>query len=594
MASQKEKEDVNAADGQGRTALHFACEEGDLNQVKLLIRKKAFVNVQDKNWWSPLHCAASKKYLQIVRYLLREGADPTVITNTRTSALHYVARLRDEDLEGFQPGSVKPIPKGGDKAKDIAAFLESSQVANTIKTLMDAGADVNSKNATGATPLHEAAYKGSEVGALALLRYQAKLDVKDKYGETALHYAVRAGHKDVVLVLLESGADPEIKGQRGTAEEVGGSNEIKTEIQKLLQEYTEKKQEANRNNDLSPNQDVLCADRLERLPRDLREAIEKAGIDPQVCENNFPVLTRIFDYLYKKKVIHTDIAASSLFKKGDPTKVYKKIDSSGQGGFGKVFLAKNVENKLTVAVKRISHISKKERFRNLAEIIFLKSFDHPNILRYAECYEWKDELWIVTEFMEGGTLKEAIAVRKFTEGDISYIARQVLKALHYLHCRHIVHRDIKSSNIMLSVNGDVKIIDFGLTVDISKNPTNHTAGSAHWMAPEVVLHKQYTCSADIWSFGLTLLECANRETPFKSPLRAMLSVATGWSPCLDNPESWSTDFRSFLAACLAHDPTRRMLPEALYKLPFITKGPTREAFINSVHQIFIANTFPGV
>eukprot|EP01102_Stenamoeba_stenopodia_P014132 TRINITY_DN4664_c0_g1_i2.p1 TRINITY_DN4664_c0_g1~~TRINITY_DN4664_c0_g1_i2.p1 ORF type:complete len:457 (+),score=109.05 TRINITY_DN4664_c0_g1_i2:217-1587(+) len=450
-------ENVNDTDAQGRTALHRASEAGDLNLVKTLLRKHAFVNAQDKNWWTPLHCATSARHLPIVKLLVREGADPTIITNTRTTALHYIARIRDDELEGYQA----PLSKSGNtKQKEIAALIDASPVASTIKLLVEAGADVNSKNATGATPLHEAAYKASEAAALILLKFQAKLDVKDKYGETALHYAVRAGHKAIVEILLEHGADPEIKGQRGTAEEVGGSAETKSEILQLIHEYTEKKQEANRNNELSPNQDVLCADRVERLPRDLREEIERAGLDTAAIEANFQVFTRIADHLYKKKVLYTDIAPSSLLRKGDPTKIYKKIDSSGQGGFGKVFYAKNLENKLTVAIKRIQHESAKERFRNISEIVFLKTFDHPNILRYAECWEWKNELWIVTEYMEGGTLKEAINVRKFTEGDISYIARQVLKALHYLHCKNIVHRDIKSSNIMLGINGDVKISSY--------------------------------------------------------------------------------------------------------------------------------------
>jgi p21-activated kinase 1 len=97
-----------------------------------------------------------------------------------------------------------------------------------------------------------------------------------------------------------------------------------------------------------------------------------------------------------------------------------------------------------------------------------------------ECYEWKDECWVVMEFLEGGTLTEARKSHNFEEKEIAYIAKELLKGLVYLHSLGIVHRDLKSENIMMSVLGDIKLIDFGLAIDANKiRPT--MVGSPYWL-----------------------------------------------------------------------------------------------------------------
>jgi ankyrin repeat protein len=148
--------EIDARDGSQRTALHRACEEADMDKVKFLLKKKAAVNAKDKNNWTPLHCAASSKSLEIVRLLLKAGADPAMITNTETTALHYLCRL--------------PIEPG--KKKDGLLAV--------LKSLLEKGARVNAKNSTGMTCLHEAAYKGSEATITFLIKNGAAIEEKDK------------------------------------------------------------------------------------------------------------------------------------------------------------------------------------------------------------------------------------------------------------------------------------------------------------------------------------------------------------------------------------------------------------------------------
>jgi serine/threonine protein kinase len=90
-----------------------------------------------------------------------------------------------------------------------------------------------------------------------------------------------------------------------------------------------------------------------------------------------------------------------------------------------VFLAKNLENKLTVAIKKMPNDTSKTIASNFMEILLLKECNHPNILRYVESWKWKNEIWIITEYMEGGTLQQALQTQKLSEDEMSFVARQV-------------------------------------------------------------------------------------------------------------------------------------------------------------------------
>lgn len=124
------------------------------------------------------------------------------------------------------------------------------------------------------------------------------------------------------------------------------------------------------------------------------------------------------------------------------------------------------------------------------------------------------------EHLEGGTLDQVAKSVNFTEPQISFVAREVLKALEYLHSENLVHRDLKSSNIMLSIKGEVKLIDFGLCVDISSGKKTAMVGSPFWMPPEMIRRLPHGAKVDIWSLGICLVELANGCPPnVKSSLK---------------------------------------------------------------------------
>jgi serine/threonine protein kinase len=179
------------------------------------------------------------------------------------------------------------------------------------------------------------------------------------------------------------------------------------------------------------------------------------------------------------------------------------------------------------------------------------------------------------EFMNGGKLTDLLYVTKFTEPQIASICKECLKALKYLHDIHRIHRDIKSDNVLLSSNGEVKLADFGFCAELSTGEKRKSVvGTPYWMAPEVIRGIDYDIKVDIWSTGIMALELADGEPPLMElpPLRALFIIATQASPQLREPHKWSNEFRDFLSRCLQKDPSLRATADELLQHPFIQKA----------------------
>lgn len=135
----------------------------------------------------------------------------------------------------------------------------------------------------------------------------------------------------------------------------------------------------------------------------------------------------------------------------------------------------------------------------LNELIQLKKLSHPNLVAFIDSFflETKRNLKIVTEFMDGGALTDVAEQIVMSEPQIAAISFEVLKGLDFLHDQNIIHRDIKSDNILLDTRGIVKIADLGFSVKVSVNETRKTAcGTPYWMSPElVIIHSSLISSA---------------------------------------------------------------------------------------------------
>ncbi|NXO46258.1 PAK1 kinase, partial [Locustella ochotensis] len=119
-----------------------------------------------------------------------------------------------------------------------------------------------------------------------------------------------------------------------------------------------------------------------------------------------------------------------------------------------------------------------------------------------------EELWLVMEYMDGGTLYDVINETQMSEGEIAAVSRECLQGLDFLHSNLVIHRDVKSCNILFRRDGSVKLADFGLSAQLipEQNQRTSMAGTSWWMAPEIVTHKPYGPKVDIWSFGIVGIE----------------------------------------------------------------------------------------
>lgn len=325
-----------------------------------------------------------------------------------------------------------------------------------------------------------------------------------------------------------------------------------------------------------------------------REEAEAAADEDKKAEINpddfgFLVKPCPFEtYGYRSKTF-IDTATEALISKGDCLAKYKIQDQLGSGGFGRVYLAKGPRGE-KYAVKKMPHDTRKQQRLNLREVCMLHNCRHDNIVRYTETFIVKKEMWVVMEYMEGGTLKEANDRHNFSEVQIAYIAKFSLKALEYLHHNGIVHRDLKPINIMLTVDAIVKIIDFGLaedTMELVRKP--RMVGSAFWMPPEVIRGEPHGPPADIWSLGMTLLQLANNERQFKSSvMRALFVTATtGYPTPFKHPNEWSATFRDFIAKLLEFDQNVRPSATELLDHEFLNKATTRKRMEKVLSNIFL-------
>ena len=247
--------------------------------------------------------------------------------------------------------------------------------------------------------------------------------------------------------------------------------------------------------------------------------------------------------------------------------------------------------KQLVAIKLMPHKSRKEQKMNFSECFYLKECNHPNVVSFKEAHIVANEIWVLMEFLEGGTLQEASKTSNFGEPTIAYIAREMLKGVKYVHEKGWAHRDIKSANVMMSVKGDVKLIDFGLARDLKDGQVAHMCGSPFWMPPEMIKRIPHGNSVDIWSSGICLLELMDGEVPNKSSsIKAMFLVGVGDAPVPKRPDKWSFKCKKFIEDMLEVNHLKRPSAENLLKKDFLNSACDRKDICKILLSIFYQNT----
>ncbi|BEJ13853.1 hypothetical protein CspHIS471_0310270 [Cutaneotrichosporon sp. HIS471] len=264
----------------------------------------------------------------------------------------------------------------------------------------------------------------------------------------------------------------------------------------------------------------------------------------------------------------------SVVSSDDPSTMYAKIKKVGQGASGMVFVAKTLATGKKVAIKQMDLAQQPRKELIVNEIIVMKESQHPNVVNFLEAFLVKNtELWVVMEYMEGGALTDVIENNKLAEDQIASICLETCRGLQHLHSRSIIHRDIKSDNLLMNAFGEVKITDFGFCAKLTDQKSKRATmvGTPYWMAPEVVKQKEYGSKVDIWSLGIMAIEMIENEPPYldEEPLKALYLIATNGTPTLKQPDKLSQDLKHFLSVCLCVDVNFRATSTELLKHDFL-------------------------
>lgn len=215
---------------------------------------------------------------------------------------------------------------------------------------------------------------------------------------------------------------------------------------------------------------------------------------------------------------------------------------------------------------------------------------HQNIVNLREAYITKTEVVIVMDCMEGGSLTDTLGPNvDFKESHIAFVCKHMLMALAFMHSQYRLHRDIKSDNVLVDMEGNVKLADFGFAANLTTEQDKRASvvGTPYWMAPEIIKGLEYDGKVDIWSLGITSLEMAEGEPPLlhEPPLRALLLISINPPPSLNEPQRWSRNFAHFLSRCLDTDVERRANADQLLLHPFIATACNQEEFSKHVKRM---------
>ncbi|XP_026787626.3 STE20-like kinase b [Pangasianodon hypophthalmus] len=284
----------------------------------------------------------------------------------------------------------------------------------------------------------------------------------------------------------------------------------------------------------------------------------------------------------------------------NPEESWEIVGELGDGAFGKVYKAQNKQSGILAAAKVIDTKTEEELEDYMVEIDILASCNHDNIVKLLDAFYYESKLWILIEFCAGGAVDAVMLEleRPLTEPQIRVVCKQTLDALLYLHENKVIHRDLKAGNILLTLDGQVKLADFGVSAKNTKTLQRRDSfiGTPYWMAPEVVMcetskDRPYDYKADIWSLGVTLIEMAQVEPPNHemNPMRVLLKIAKADPPTLMQPSKWSPEFSDFLRHALDKNLDNRWNAAQLVQHPFVSNvtdnKPLRELIAEAKAEV---------
>lgn len=268
---------------------------------------------------------------------------------------------------------------------------------------------------------------------------------------------------------------------------------------------------------------------------------------------------------------------------------FQSLQLIGKGSFGDVYRGFDKELGKEVAIKVIDLEEAEDEVDDIQkEISVLSQCRCPFITEYYGSYLHDTKLWIVMEYMAGGSVSDLLETGPpLDEASIACILKDLLQALEYLHSEGRIHRDIKAANILLTANGDVKVADFGVSAQLTRTMSKRKTfvGTPFWMAPEVIQNSEgYNERADIWSLGITAIEMAKGEPPHADlhPMRVLFLIPKNGPPQLD--EHFSRPMKEFVSLCLKKNPAERPTARELLKHRFVKNARKSQRLLERIKE----------